>query len=138
MTTACTCGARAAVALTLAAIACSDSPGTECACADPGVVVAIPDDLAGATMSVQLSGVACASSTVVCVYPAGSGCSEVAFRAVAAGTCTIDVQFATGIPDFEATRHFVRLPCCAGFYADPPQGATIDVPSASGDGGVGG
>jgi hypothetical protein len=137
MTSACTCGTGAAVALTLAAMACGDSPGTECACADPGVVVDIPGDLASAAMGVQLSGVACASATAVCVRPAGSGCSEIAFRAVAAGTCTIDVQFATGIPDFEATRHFVRLPCCAGYYADPPQGATIAVPSAAGDGGGG-
>jgi len=131
-------GLASAMALGGAVLACGESSGSTCACSDPSVVVLVPADLAAAVSAVQLQGVACASAHAVCLHPAGSGCSELAFEATAEGTCTIDVLFSSGPPTFEAVRHFVTLPCCKGFYADPLDGATITVPSGADDAGAGG
>ena len=126
-----------AMALGGAVLACGDSSGSTSACSDPSVVVIVPPDLAATVSAVQLQGAACSSSRAVCLHPAGSGCSELTFEASAAGMCTIDVQFSSG-PTFDAVRRFVTLQGCKGFYADPPDGATITVPSGAADAGAGG
>lgn len=122
-----------------AVLACGgQSSGAQCSCSDPSVVVDVPPDLAAAVATFQLSGVACAHSAVVCLAPAGRGCAQMTFRATAAGSCTIDVQFSSGAPSFEAVRRFVTLPCCNGFYADPLEGAMITVPDSVADSGSNG
>ena len=127
-----------AVALGGAVLACGESSRSTCSCTDPSVVVLVPSELAAAVSAVHLQGAACSKATVGCLQPAGSGCAELTFQATAEGTCTIDVQFSSGPADFQAVRRFVTLPCCKGFYADPLDGATIDVPSGAGDAGSAG
>ena len=132
-------GLASAMALGGAVLACGEAgSASKCDCADPGVTVVVPPNLASAVSAVQLHGAACSSAQVVCLQPAGKGCAELAFKATAEGMCTIDVQFSSGPPTFQAVRRFVTLPCCKGFYADPLDGSTIMVPSVGSDAGAGG
>ena len=126
------------MAVGCAVLACGESGASTCACTDPSVVVVVPPDLAAAFSAVQVHGAACSKASVLCLQPVGRGCAELAFQATAEGMCTIDVQFSSGLPDFQAVRRFVALPCCKGFYAEPLDGATITVPGGADDAGAGG
>jgi hypothetical protein len=132
-------GTLAASGVGFVVLACGgQSSGAQCSCADPSVFVDIPSDLAAAVSAVQLSGVACSAVSAACVAPVGRGCAQLTFRASAAGSCTIDVEFSSGPPAFEAVRRFAALPCCKGFYAEPLEGATITVPDPYADSGTDG
>jgi hypothetical protein len=115
--------------------ACADK-GVECICADPTVFITVPTDRAASVADVQLSGAGCATSSVVCLHPVGSGCAEMAFQGTAVGSCTVDVALDSGPADFQSTFELVRYPCCPGVYAELAVGSTIAVPDAPGDAGA--
>jgi len=116
-------------------VACSD-PGVECTCADPTITIAVPADRAASVVDVQLSGVACANASVVCLQAVGSGCAEMAFRGTTIGSCTVDVQLSEGPADYNTTFEVVRYPCCPGYYPELATGSTIQVPDLPDDAGV--
>lgn len=131
-------GARRALGAVLFAVAGSaacDDPGVECVCADPTVFVTVPADRASSVVDFQLSGEGCATATIVCLQPVGSGCAQMAFRGTAVGSCTVDVELDSGPPSFDSTFEFVRYPCCPGLYAELAGGSTIAVPDVPDDGG---
>ena len=116
------------VGVAVAVSACEPAPPTECVCADPAVVVEVPADRAEALASATLSGEACPDARPVCAESAGAGCARLSFRASAAGSCTLSLGFSSGAAAFSATVDFYALPCCPGYYAEPPAAATIEVP----------
>ena len=130
--------ALAAVMLVALCAACGDSGGVQCECADPAVTIELPADRAAALSQVQLSGAACRDVQPTCAVPAAGGCSQLVFRATAAGKCVVDLQFSSGYANFEATIQLGRLACCPGYYATPPGSAKVQVPAEAQDGGTDG
>jgi hypothetical protein len=128
-----------AVACVLAAlvVACSTSSTTQCDCADPGITITIPEDVATSSSAPQLSGPACAGVTATCTNTTG-GCSAYRFTAKATGTCHVEVAVANTTFTADVTI-IENTGCCAGFYPSPISSGTIDVPEPSSpdDGGVG-
>jgi hypothetical protein len=122
--------------LAVVASGCDGAGDVECACADPSVVIEVPPDRARDLTLVQLSGRGCAEVTPVCLQSAGSGCAEIAFRGTAVGTCAVTALFASGPASFQAIVSFVRLPCCPGFYANPPSSGVLQVPDRTDDSGA--
>ena len=123
--------AASAVAFALGSptAACTSDPGsTECLCGDTTVRIEVPADRAPVAESVTLSGRGCGAASAQCTQPVGSGCAEFTFEATAVGTCVVDVQFAADPADFQEQLSFTGVPCCPGFYADPPTASPIDVP----------
>jgi len=118
--------------------ACGTSGGTECACADPAVVVDLPQDRATQVVEVSLSGKACNGATAECTRPVASGCAQYAFRAVSDGTCTVDVLFASAPADYQVEVAFAPISCCPGYYVQPTTASPIEVPDVTADGGVAG
>ena len=128
--------AAVAVGLGPASAACSgDTGGTECSCEDPTVHVEVPADRAPYVASVALSGKACASSSIACTQPVGTGCAEYAFQATAEGTCDLEIQFSLGPADFQEQLTFAQTTCCPGFYVQPATASPVEVPDVELDGG---
>lgn len=134
---------RAAVtALTPAAVAVlalgacgGGSGGTECTCGDDGVTIDLPPHRASEVAAVQLGGTACPGVTPSCSQPVASGCAQYTFHAVAAGTCDVDVLFASGPSDFHAEVSFAPVACCPGYWPQPPEAAHLEVPDLAADAG---
>ena len=41
----------------------------------------------------------------------------------------MSLEFSSGGAGFSATVAFVALPCCTGYFAEPPSAAVVDVPA---------
>jgi hypothetical protein len=125
-----------AAAVVPALSACGGGSGSaECACGDDGVTIDLPPDRASQVAGVQLAGTACQGVTPSCSEPISSGCAQYTFYAVAAGTCDVDVLFASGPSDFHAEVSFARVACCPGYWPQPPAAAHLEVPDLAADAG---
>jgi len=133
-------GARRALGAALFTAAssagCQADPGVECDCADPTVFIDVPADRAASLVGVQLSGEGCATASVVCLDTVDAGCTRLAFRGTAIGSCTVDVELDSGPATFETTFELVRYPCCPGLYAQLATGSTIEIPDVGADAAV--
>ena len=95
------------------------STSTECDCVDPSLHLTVPPESAVGVTGVALTGTACQGVTATCAQPAPSGgCADYRFRAVAAGTCHIEVTFANGVDAHDVTV-VEKTGCCSGFFPDP-------------------
>ena len=100
---------------------------TECDCVDPGLHLTIPPESAVGVTGVALTGAACQGVTATCAQPAPSGgCADYRFTAVAAGTCHIEVTFASGVDAHDVTVA-EKAGCCAGFFPDPAGSGEIAI-----------
>jgi len=124
-----------AAVLALGACGGGGPGGAECTCGDDGVTIDLPPDRASQVASVQLGGAACQGVVPSCNQPVMAGCEQYTFHASGAGTCDIDVLFASGPADFHAEVSFARVTCCPGYWPQPPEAAHLEVPDLAGDAG---
>lgn len=101
--------------------------GATCDCADPAIAISVPADIASSVIAVNLSGPACANASASPANQANGG-TEYTFTAGAAGTCTIEVIFASGDVFEDELTILEQSGCCPGFYVSPPGAAQVDVP----------
>jgi hypothetical protein len=120
-------GLALVAAATAETVACS-SADTQCDCADPALRVHVPSESAVAVSEVRVSGTACEGATVSCIQPGTEGgCASYQFAAKAAGTCHVEVLFATGGSVARDVSITEATGCCAGFFAQPATEGDIAV-----------
>lgn len=120
-------------AMVIALVACSKAT-TECDCEDDALILDVPEADSPDVSDVRLSGNACAGVTPACVNQT-HGCSQYRFEAIAAGTCHVDVFFASGGTFSADVSIGESTGCCTGFYASPPESREIAVEYPADDAG---
>jgi len=119
--------ALAAGALIASAYACSSALQPQCDCADPSLRVSVPPESAAGVTEVRASGTACDGVPVTCAQQGIGGCASWRFAAAAAGTCHVEVLFASGKTYARDVTIQHTDGCCSGFYASPVSAADIEV-----------